>query len=1392
MDTPDTARQATDKRRLLEQRLRSGIDALTQGKAAAVEGRAATPSRGTRADADVFEPFPLTDMQEAYWLGRQTAFELGGTSIHSYRETEIEDLDLERLNAAWWALVQRHAALRSVVTQSGMQRIVQDTLPYRIPLVDLRGEEATTRSLDATRQEMSHRLFPLDTWPQWEIRATRIDSRLTRLHIGFDGMLIDDRSYQILIREWLTLYREPAAQLPPLEYSYRDFVLEERARRESPVYTRALDYWRGRVASLPDSARLPLAKSFRTVEARFVRYHSMLDRDAWGRLKKLCLDRKITPAGLLLSCFIEVLGRWSRSPELTVSVPTLNRPPFHEHINNVVGDFGSFILVGNDGLTSGVFLDRVQGIQQRLWDGLEHDSVSGVRIIRELMLHKKAPGSIQVPVVFTMASSFRDRQARAETKAERIDVLYGITQTPQVYLDHQAAELHDALHFNWDVIEELFRPGLMRALFESYCGLLRQLAADESILQQACPVDIPADQRRERTRANATEASIPDGLLHDFGGALDDETARGPAVISDGRTLSHRELTRLSDALAHRLVQEQVRPNELVAIVADKGWEQVVAARAILASGAAYLPVAADLPADYREKLLERARVRIVLTPRVHLPAEHDGGRLHVPIDDPSGPETAVGVHAGPDDLAYVIFTSGSTGEPKGVMITHRSAVNTVHDVNTRFGVTSRDRILAISSLSFDLSVYDIFGALAVGAGIVVPASGSLRDAAYLLRLMHEQGVTLWNSVPALMEMLVQYAEDTSARLPSSLRLVMMSGDWIPVGLPDRIRALCDHVEIVSLGGATEAAIWSIFFPIHTVDPSWSSIPYGRPLANQRFHVIDAEDRDCPVWVPGRLCIEGTGLAAGYWGDRTETDRRFRVRAGTGTRIYDTGDWGLYRPGGDIEFLGRDDRQVKINGFRVELDEIEAHLSRHASVARAAVLKNKANQLLAVVVPRDASCSASALKAYLSESLPAYMVPPQFRLMDHLPLTANGKIDYGALQRDSGQQVDARPSAAPTDRRGQQLIEDIREILGLETVDTSQSLIALGAGSLEIVRLSNRARAYAEGRLKLTDYFEAPSIDVLLAAFEESAPEPPVSSRQQRAVRARPAPEGDLSAAISHVPAGLRTDLHGIPAVQLIRDPEQDSSLWDTRRSHRRYALRPIGFQAVSQLLQPLASWRCGETVRYRYASASSLYPVQVYLHLKQGRVSGLLGGDYYYHPEQQRLFELNRGGSLDRDIYGDRNRPIYDQAALCVFLVCPLDTVEAFYGEWGYDLAMYEAGSMGQLLRDSAPPLGIGLCSIGTLDFARIRARFGVDARHLLLHSFVCGAIGDGVAGSVESDMPASEWDRATRLLQRIDALSEAEARHLDSCMPGDAREVIEDGAGELLPVLPPELSGR
>ncbi|MEM9007267.1 MAG: amino acid adenylation domain-containing protein [Cyanobacteria bacterium P01_F01_bin.86] len=327
----------------------------------------------------------------------------------------------------------------------------------------------------------------------------------------------------------------------------------------------------------------------------------------------------------------------------------------------------------------------------------------------------------------------------------------------------------------------------------------------------------------------------------------------------------------------------------------------------------------------------------------------------------PSGFSTPLAAIQKASDLAYVIYTSGSTGNPKGVMIDHRGAVNTVLDINQRFNVTSQDHVFALSSLSFDLSVYDIFGTLAAGGTIVIPDANATKDPAHWIKLMAQQQVSVWNSVPALMQMLVDYAAGHPDLLPDSLRLVMLSGDWLPLNLPERIRGLCKDVQLVSLGGATEASIWSILYPIERIEPTWKSIPYGRPMANQHIYVFNDVLEPCPEWVSGQLYIGGIGLAKGYWENEEKTNASFIVHPQTQERLYRTGDLGRYLPGGDIEFLGREDFQVKVRGHRIELGEIEAKLQQHTTIKEVVVTavggSRENKQLVAYVVPESEESS---------------------------------------------------------------------------------------------------------------------------------------------------------------------------------------------------------------------------------------------------------------------------------------------------------------------------------------------------------------------------------------------------------------------------------------------------
>ncbi len=942
--------------------------------------------------ASMHLPFPLTDVQEAYWIGRSGALELGSVATHIYFEVDLRGLDLARLESALRRLIDRHSMLRAVVQPDGRQRILPEVPPYRIGVVDLRqaANAAEEEALEAVRGRLSHQVLPSDRWPLFEIAASRLPGGRTRLHVSLDLLIGDAWSFRLLGRELALLYADPGTELEPLTLSFRDCVLAEAALHETEAYRRAFHYWRGRLASLPPSPALPLAQSPSSLAApRFVRRRASLERDAWSRLKVRAARVALTPSSLLAAAYAQVLAAWSQSPRLTLNLTLFNRPPLHPEVDRIVGDFTSLTLLASEPLPGEPFEERARRLQGRLWDDLENWLVSGVRVLRELARVQGGPGTL-MPVVFTSTLNQAGTGDEAETESPFDgETVYSITQTPQVWLDHQVAESGGVLAWSWDAVEELFPPGLLDDMFAAYGRLVQRLAEGEEAWREPVCDLLPAAHRALIAEANATDAPVPSRLLHEPFLVQARRRPDAPAVITSRRTVTYGELDRASLALARRLRHLGARPDTLVAVVMDKGWEQALAVLAILRAGAAYLPVDARLPRERIRHLLESGEVSIALT------------QSGIDLDGPPGVEPIavctemLSAARGeplppiqrPGDLAYVIFTSGSTGQPKGVMIDHRGALNTVMDVNQRLGTGPGDRVLALSSLSFDLSVWDLFGLLAAGGAVVVPDPGTERNPAHWAELAARTGVTVWNTVPALIEMLVEYGEGRPDVPGFPLRAVLLSGDWIPLRLPDRVRAAFPGARVISLGGATEASIWSILYPIGEVAPGWASIPYGKAMASQRFHVLDEELEPRPVWVLGHLYIGGAGLARGYWRDEKKTAAAFIVHPRTGERLYRTGDLGRLLPDGNIEFLGRDDFQVKVQGHRIELGEIEAALSRHPAVAAAVVdavgERQGTKQLVAWVVLRDEQPPA-----------PAAPVDPVERL--------RFKLQHHGLRRDLG------------------------------------------------------------------------------------------------------------------------------------------------------------------------------------------------------------------------------------------------------------------------------------------------------------------------------------------------------------------------------------------------------
>jgi amino acid adenylation domain-containing protein len=1296
------------------------------------------PNAGSR-----YEPFPLTEVQRAYWVGRSASFELGGVGCHAYIEYDLAGLDRELLESAWQKLVHRHDMLRAVVREDGLQHILPAVPRYKIEHRDLRGveEQHARRELEMIRLRMSHHVFPPDRWPLFELRTTQLEQQLL-LHMSLDLLPVDFWSIQILISEWIQLALDPALQLPPLQISFRDYVLATRPTPDCEGYRRAQEYWQQRLPSLPPPPKLPLAKPPSGVmRPQFKRWHATLEPALWRGFKDRSARAGVTPSAALMAAFARVLATWSQSGKFTLTLTLFERLPLHPQVDRLVGDFTSIILVEVNAETSVSFETIANRVATQLWNDFEHREFSGVRALQDLAKRQGRP--VSIPVVFTSALAHTmPGMEMLESRGGGFDkVVYSVSQTPQVWLDHQVYEHAGSLHYNWDAVEELFPPHLLDDIFATYRGYLRRLAGDDAAWTETHISLVPEAQLAQRAAINDTAAPVSVDLLHapflEQAGLRPQHTA----IIAADRRLSYEEVSRRARTLARQLRRMGCAPNRLVAIVMEKGWEQVVAAVAILEAGGAYLPIEPDLPKARLWMLLERGEVNIALTQscisaRLEWPACVRCVSVdQTTVDECDGLDEPLERYAHCEDLAYVIFTSGSTGEPKGVMIEHGSALNTVLDINERFAIGPDDRVLALSSLGFDLSVYDIFGALAAGATIVLPHAISSRDPGDWASLVLRERVTIWNSVPALLQMLLDCVGSRKELLGNSLRLALLSGDWIPLGLPDSARDLMERCHIVSLGGATEASIWSIFYPIGAIDPQWSSIPYGGPLRNQQMHVLNETMQPCPTWVQGHLYIGGIGLARGYWRDEAQTSAQFVRHSQTGERLYRTGDMGRYLPDGTVEFLGREDEQVKVQGYRIELREIESVLERHPAVHNAAVVvqgERAAPKRLVAYIVTD-GISVEQLSDYARELLPGYMVPGEWHKVESLPLNANGKVNRRALPAITGASHTAgAPSVNGMDLRAQ-IAALVAEELGHALPDHDQNLLAVGATSLDLVRTVGRLEKKFGFRPSFKDFLQEPTVAALARLVEQHRERVALQRSGDATWRSGTAGsfeliiDPDAREAFRLESRGIREFGDGWGALVLEREQSAAdlSERVPRRRATRRFLPDPVPLASLGAWLAELSQMRQDGGVKYAYGSAGSCYAVQTYLYAKHGGISGCGAGTFYYHPIKHCLVPLTLGRELDPAIHDPFiNRPIFERARFSLFFVSQPGAIEPMYGELAWRFSLIEAGAMAHALECSAWRFGLGVCPIGMLDFAAVRPLFHLDEGQELLHAHVGGLV--------------------------------------------------------------------
>ncbi|HCE3226384.1 TPA: amino acid adenylation domain-containing protein [Vibrio parahaemolyticus] len=939
----------------------------------ALEPKAPTSSFPCMTDG---QPFPMTPVQHAYYVGRSPNQPLGGNGCHLYQEFDAEKLDPDHLEQALNTLLERHPMLRVAFQNDGMQRWLAPTAPLKVIRHNLTNatEEEVENTLLDLRARLSHRPLNVQDAQTIEFHCSLLPQNRCRVHASIDLLVMDAASFSLFFNELSLLLQ--GMQLPPLtkHYDFCSYLAQEKIEL-SASRRAAATFWAEQIDSLPTAPKLPLAQEPNQIgKPQFHRRSHILSQQQWATFQHHASTHQITPTMMLATAYSAVLSRWSGQTDLLLNLTLFDCHSFNDDVQHLLADFTNILLLDMH-LEEKSIVELAQAHQQRFADIYEHRHHSGVEVLRQLKKQGTHPHG--APIVFT---SNLNRSLFGDDLASPLGQPgWGISQTPQVWLDFVASKHQEGILLQWDSVDTLFPAGFIDTLFTAFIHCIEHLVSDDANWAQPLPDLLPEQQKQQRRKRTPAPTTLPEGLLHERIFAYADHYPARLAMVHNEQMFSFESLTYRAKCLANTLINAGLEKDERVAISMEKGPGQVIAALAILYAGGIYVPIAPDQPILRRQAIIDSANIRFVLRCQTTLSHYEWTSATHFEWQDASHSPLLSSPHqCAPTDTAYIIYTSGSTGTPKGVVISHLSALNTCIDINQRHQINENDRVLSLSALHFDLSVYDIFGVLSAGGALIIPLETQRRDPMAWSTLVDSHKVTLWNTVPALFDMFLTYCEGMSLNTPAHLNTVLLSGDWVDLSLPERYRRFQPQGTFSAMGGATEAAIWSNEYWVEQVAEHWRSIPYGYPLSNQAYRVVDSAGRDCPDWVVGELWIGGVGVAQGYWNDPERTAAQFVEDhdsiTGLHQRWYRTGDMGCYWPDGTLEFLGRQDTQVKVGGYRIELGDIDAALNRIDGVRHGVSLAlstqgGKDRQLEAFVVTEgDSLCEVATPAANLPSS----------------------------------------------------------------------------------------------------------------------------------------------------------------------------------------------------------------------------------------------------------------------------------------------------------------------------------------------------------------------------------------------------------------------------------------
>ncbi|NPC47683.1 amino acid adenylation domain-containing protein [Corallococcus sp. AB032C] len=1057
---------------------------------------------------------PLSFAQERMWF--LDKWSPGSAAFHMPTAVRLSGtVDTDALRRALALLVERHDTLRTTFQEreGGGAQVIASTGEVPLEVMDLQGLPVTEREAEAQRRvvTLAQQPFSLEQGPLLRAVLMLLGNGEQVLLVDQHHIVSDGWSMGVLVHELAVLYRAclegQPSPLKPLPLQYADWAAWQKEWLQGAELERQLTYWKNRLnpnalLELPQDKPRPALMS-----SKGERQVMHLSPALTQALKALGQREGRTLFVTLLSAFNVLLSRYTGQDDIVVGTPIAGRP--RAEVEGLIGLFVNMLALRSDLSGKPTFKELLNRVHESTLDAYAHQDIPFERLVDALKPERHLSHSPIFQVMFVLQNA---PMPTLEAPGLVMEAKPVDTGTTKYDLSLLLVDLPQGLRVIAEYSTDLFERSTAERLLGHYLTLLEGIVAQPDLPISRLPLLPSAERQRVLKDWNDTAVTHPkDATLTSL---IEAQVARTPDAVAlefEGSRLTYRELDARANQLAHALRKHGVGPEVRVGLCVERSLEMVVGLLGTLKAGGAYVPLDPGYPQERLGWMLDDARPPVLLVQErllARLPASDakvvklDTGWEEIARE----PTTAPAPTATPDSLAYIIFTSGSTGRPKGAMNAHGPVVNRLLWMQSAYRLTPQDVVLQKTPFSFDVSVWEFFWPLMTGAKLVVAKPGGHQDPGYLKSLIASASVTTLHFVPSMLQ---AFLDEPGVAECTSLKRVVCSGEALPLELKELCLRTLPGAGLHNLYGPTEAAV-DVTFHACQANDGRRSVPIGRPVDNTRICILDAEFQPVPQGAAGELYIGGVQVGRGYLARPSLTAERFipdPYATVPGARMYRTGDVARWLPDGEIEYLGRADFQVKIRGLRIELGEIESSLEKHPTVRQAVVLAREdrpgQKRLVAYVTGKDAKPEGAALRTYLLERLPEYMVPSNIVVLERMPLSPNGKADRKALPApESGGADPSRPFVAPGTAIEQQIAQAWKDLLHVEQVGLDDPFFELGGNSLLALQLHRRLTAELGVTLALTDLFQYPTVRALAARLSRREDTPSEDAAQAGRSRA--------------------------------------------------------------------------------------------------------------------------------------------------------------------------------------------------------------------------------------------------------------------------------------------------